>query len=423
MFDGKAYLTENHGEGYDAAYHVIGLTTDIEKALEFSVKKYDGKFEKKENAKKHQYEYYPADTIYVISKLGTYDAKKKDYVPVEDTLKVLAYTFVNQWNEPLAYGDVNANKEQGYRSLVTYKDGDDTKKYATAGLTKAHADAQKFAIRFDGSESSYNLRPVDFSRKMQEETELSDEWKDEMYQIFNHEGDLVKVYAGDASIGILDNVDMYDRTENDLFVIEQTDAAIYRRLQNNVDTVSIYRNNNSKSLLYEKTTEIATDVFANFLGMENIADFTKMAPAMIADTAFVRDETYKPQYMLVVDPTIHPAGKWCEEHQSETCEHAIDVNAWTEGRFLVNLVDSAKAWDNAHVHQVGNPYKNTEGYYKLGFVQATHRNDSLIVNDERQFIGNNDNHISKFQFRYVDTEDQSFVIETSVDGTQTPGYL
>ena len=161
----------------------------------------------------------------------------------------------------------------------------------------------------------------------------------------------------------------------------------------------------------------------NFLGLENIADFTEMAPAMIADTAYVRYDTYKPQYMLVVDPTIHPAGKWCDVCESADCEHAVPTPAWTEGRFLVNLVDSAKAWDEAHKHQVGNPYKNTENYYKLGFIQATHRNDSLIVDGNRQFIGNNDNHIAKFQFRYVDTEDKSFVIETSLDGTQTPGYL
>ena len=410
VFAGKAYMTENHGEGNAAAYHVIGLTTDLGKALEFSVKKYDGKFEKKENTEKHVYEYYPADTIYVISELGTYTTTK-GYYTVEDTLKVLAYTFVNQWNEPLTYGDVNANGDKGYRSLVTYKDGNNTKKYAAAGLDKAHADALKFAIRFDGNEGCYNLRPVAFSRVKQTETNLSKDWKDEMYQIFNQDEDLVKMYAGDASIGILSNVDLYNRTENDLFVIEQ------------VDTISIYRNDNNKSLLYEKVTEIAKDVFANFLGMENIADFTDMAPAMIADTAYVRYETYKPQYMLVVDPTIHPAGKWCEEHQSATCEHAIPTKAWTEGRFLVNLVDSAKVWDADHVHQVGNPYKNTEGYYKLGFVQAIHRHDSLIVNGKPQFIGNNNNHIAKFQFRYVDTEDQSFVIETSLDGTLTPGYL
>ena len=430
VFDGKAYLTENHSDAKDAAYHVIGLTTDVEKALEFSVKKYDGKYEKKENTTSHIYEYYPADTIYVVSTLGYYNTKTKDYDTKLDTLKVLAYSFVNQWNEPLAYGDVNANGDLGYKSLVKFDLTEDGKKVtyeaSKTDLTKSHEAAQKFAIRLDGDNGNYNLRPVEFSRFMQKETSLSSTWKDEMYQIFDNkeeEGDLVKMYAGDASIGIMDNVALYDRTENDLFTIEGVDSDIYRRLANNVDTVSIYRNYNEKSLLYEKTTEISDDVFVNFLGMENIADFTKMAPAMIADTAYVRNETYKPQYMLIVDPTIHPAGKWCDVCNSDDCEHAVDVPAWTEGRILVNLVDSAKAWDEANKHQVGNPYKNTEGYYKLGFVQATHRKDSLIVNGKRQFIGNNDNHIAKFQFRYADTEDKSFVIETSLDGTQTPGYL
>ena len=421
VFDGKAYLTENHNDANNAAYHVIGLTTDAENALEFSVKKYDGKYEKTENKNVHKYVYTPADTIYVVSTLSYCNAKGK-YDTKSDTLKVLAYSFVNQWNEPLAYGDVNANGDEGYKSLVTYKDNNgNTLKYATAGLETAHAGAQKFAIRLDGNNGNYNLRPVTKTYSAYTEGGKPADWK--AYQIFNNDDDLVKMYAGDASIGIMDNVDLYDRTENDLFTIEGVDSDIYRRLANNVDTVSIYRNYNEKSLLYEKTTEIADDVFVNFLGMENIADFTKMAPAMIADTAYVRNETYKPQYMLIVDPTIHPAGKWCEEHQSATCEHAVDVPAWTEGRILVNLVDSAKAWDEANKHQVGNPYKNTEGYYKLGFVQATHRNDSLIVNGKRQFIGNNDNHIAKFQFRYADTEDKSFVIETSLDGTQTPGYL
>ena len=427
VFDGKAYLTENHNDANDAACHVIGLTTDAENALEFSVKKYDGKYEKKENTTTHAYEYYPADTIYVVSELGYYNTKKKEYDTKLDTLKVLAYSFVNQWNEPLAYGDVNANGDLGYKSLVKFDLTEDDKtvtyEASKTNLTKSHEAAQKFAIRLDGDNGNYNLRPVKFSRFMQDEKSLHSNWKDEMYQIFNNDGDLVKMYAGDASIGIMDNVDLYDRTENDLFTIEGVDSDIYRRLANNVDTVSIYRNYNEKSLLYEKTTEIADDVFVNFLGMENIADFTKMAPAMIADTAYVRNETYKPQYMLIVDPTIHPAGKWCDVCNSDDCEHAVDVPAWTEGRILVNLVDSAKAWDEANKHQVGNPYKNTEGYYKLGFVQATHRNDSLIVNGKRQFIGNNDNHIAKFQFRYADTEDKSFVIETSLDGTQTPGYL
>ena len=415
VFDGKAYLTENHSDAKDAEYHVVGLTTDVENALKFSVKKYDGKYERTENTDIHKYEYHPADTIYVVSKLGYYNTKKKAYDTKLDTLKVLAYTFVNQWNEPLAYGEVNANGDQGYRSLVTYKDGDKTLKYANAGLEKAHKDAQKFAMRFDGD--NYNLRPVTFAYTTQTEGDIEDGWK--AYQEFNDDEDLVKMYSGDASIGIMDNVDLYDRTENDLFTFEQTDAEIYRRLVNNVDTISIYRNDNDKSLLYEKTMKINDTTSVNFLGLENIADFTEMAPAMIADTAYVRNDTYKPQYMLVVDPTIHPAGKWCDVCESDDCEHAVPTPAWTEGRFLVNLKDSAAAWADAHKHQLGNPYVNEEGYNKLGFVQGIHRNDSLIIasDNKKIFVGDNNDNIAKFQFRYKDITEGSFVIETA------DGYL
>ena len=426
VFNANAYLTENHDVDETENFHVVGLDTDDTKALTFTAKEYseESKVVRQDD---HTDWYYPTDSIYVISTMNYWDAEEESYIPVKDTLKVVTYSFVNQWNEPLVYEESTEYAgKPAYMSQVYYdKVADEGKtgkpeyvKFANASLEKAHKYADKFALRKDGTK--LNLRPVEFDRTYQEEGAFD---KNKNYQVFRFGQEIEKVYAGDASLGVLDRVDLYDRTENDLFVVEETSENIYRRLANNVDTVSIYRNYNEKSLLYEKTTEIADDVFVNFLGMENIADFTKMAPAMIADTAYVRNETYKPQYMLIVDPTIHPAGKWCEEHQSSTCEHAVDVPAWTEGRILVNLVDSAKAWDEANKHQVGNPYKNTEGYYKLGFVPAIHRNDSLIVNGKRQFIGNNDNHIAKFQFRYADTEDKSFVIETSLDGTQTPGYL
>ena len=430
VFDSQAYLTENHADTTDPNAHVIGLETERDNALVFNMKKYSAERNLKDEQSDHSYKYHPTDSIYVISKLGFYNTKTKKQEFKSDTLKVVTYSFVNQYNEPLMYGAVTGAEKACYYSDV-YKTDDKKEKYAS--LAEAHEAAQKFAVRYDNNSiTKYNLRPVALCKEAFNEKEyVSGNKNDEdLYQEFAYytytddsHNDWNKMYAGDATLGILANTSLYDRTENDLFVIEETESEVYRRLANNVDTVSIYRNYNEKSLLYEKTTEIADDVFVNFLGMENIADFTKMAPAMIADTAYVRNETYKPQYMLIVDPTIHPASKWCDVCESDDCEHAVDVPAWTEGRFLVNLVDSAKAWDEANKHQVGNPYKNTEGMYKLGFVQATHRNDSLIVNGKRQFIGNNDNHIAKFQFRYADTEDKSFVIETSLDGTQTPGYL
>ena len=431
VFDNVAYLTENHDDAKDTQYHTIGLNPEKEDALVFNIKKYNETRDLKDEQADHTYDYHPTDSIYVISKLGFYNTKTKKYDTTQDTLKVLAYTFVNQFNEPLqGLQPTDATTAEG-DAFVSDVYNDDGKKYTS--VAEAHANAIKFAVRMDNGK--YNLRPLYTWKEEFNETEynkVNGKTSVDLYQEFSlpyygegvyYTGNYSKMYAGDALNGILSNIELYSRTENDLFDIEETETEVYRRLANNVDTISIYRNDNEKSLLYEKYMKVNDTTSVSFLGMENIADFTKMAPAMIADTAYVRYDTYKPQYMLVVDPTIHPAGKWCEEHQSSTCEHAVPVNAWTEGRFLVNLVDSAKAWDEAHKHQVGNPYKNSEGYYKLGFVQATHRNDSLIVNDKKQFIGNNDNHIAKFQFRYVDTEDQSFVIETSLDGTQTPGYL
>ena len=433
VFGNVAYLTENHDDAKDAQYHTIGLNPEIEDALVFNIKKYNAARNLKDEQKDHTYNYHPTDSIYVVSNLGFYNTKTKKYDTTQDTLKVLAYTFVNQFNEPLqGLQPTDATTTEGDAFVSDVYNGDG-KKYTS--VAEAHENAKKFVVRMDNGK--YNLRPLytwkeEFNETVynkkdgktsadlyQEFTLWQEDENSNVWRIDNYG----KMYAGDALNGILSNTELYDRTENDLFVIEETESEVYRRLVNNVDTISIYRNNNEKSLLYEKTMKINDTTSVNFLGLENIADFTEMAPAMIADTAYVRNDTYKPQYMLVVDPTIHPAGKWCDVDSSSTCAHAVPVPAWTEGRFLVNLVDSAKAWDEAHKHQVGNPYKNTENYYKLGFIQATHRNDSLIVDGNRQFIGNNDNHIAKFQFRYVDTEDKSFVIETSLDGTQTPGYL
>ena len=177
---------------------------------------------------------------------------------------------------------------------------------------------------------------------------------------------------------------MYDRTENDLFVVEETSKAIYRSLEganaNGLDTISIYRDENNKSLLYEKTVTLTADndKVVNFLGMENIADFTKMAPAMLADIAYVRYETYMPQYLLVVDPTIVPAGKWCDVHQTADCEHAVPTKGLVSGRFLVSLADTAAVWADANKHKAGNPYLNSENLPKLGFVQATQDRKSVV---------------------------------------------
>ena len=208
---------------------------------------------------------------------------------------------------------------------------------------------------------------------------------------------------------MLSNTNYLNREENDLFVVEPTEKPMYRTVINPLDTISIFRDDNSQSVLFEHNT---------FLGMENLSQYPEIAKAMIADTAYVRNNTYRPQYMLVVGADITPAGKWCPIHGDDpTCPdaHKVETSGWVEGRYLVNLVDTAIAWDAANKHKDNNPYINSEKYYRLGFVQAKHINDSLVIasTNDTLYVGSEDYNQAKFAFRYVDQEAGSFVIETA----------
>ena len=203
---------------------------------------------------------------------------------------------------------------------------------------------------------------------------------------------------------------------------------MYRRLENvvpgtSLDTISIYRQGNNKEVLYENGL---------FLGMNNQVQFPAIASAMVADSAYAPASTYRPQYMLMVEPNYVPAGTWCPEHGfNPGCSHEQDIEGYTEGRYLVNLKDTAIAWEDANKHGGINPYTNTEGYVKLAFVPAKHIKDTLIINSDNNKLTVNTAAFNeaKFAFRYVDADAKSFVIETAdynlADGKikKTPGYL
>ena len=352
------WTAENH-----KANHVIGLEKDVEDATAWRLDLNTYIFE-------NQYgdEFIKVDTVYVPTELSYWHVKSatnKFWDTKIDTLKILSYSLKNQSNEETV----------GYDS--------DEKAYA---CNKASA---RFVFKEIGEQ--YNLIQLI-------ETEYDKDTRHNRYTLTNAR----KVYGGDsANKGLLDYTsEVYDKVENDLFVVEATEAPLYRTITP-FDTISIYRQENEKQLLFED---------GEFLGLKNAAQF-EINPAMFVDTAYVRNNTYRPQYMLMFNPDITPAGKWCEEHQSATCEHAVPTKGWVEGRYLVNLKDSAIAYEDLHV----NKYVNTENYYKLGFVQATHKNDSLVIasSNDSIYVGDANYNVAKFAFRIVNNETNEFKIETA----------
>ena len=249
-----------------------------------------------------------------------------------------------------------------------------------------------------------------------------------------------KIYGAQNVAELVKADGAYEFTQNDIFVVVDADAQMYRGDFSNtgvLDTIKIFRNDDNSYVLYEKgallTAKDGKTAIEGFLGMENINDpkYADMHAAMLADTAFYSN-TFRPQYMLAVDAEIvndgwtcplnpeHNTQAWREENGGH-CADAVKDRPYIQGRYLVNLVDSAVAATNAGVKFADNKfvheYYNTQAtpYYRLGFVQAKHIGDSLIIastNDTINLKNNPEDQVCTFAFRYVDAERDAFTIET-----------
>ena len=119
----------------------------------------------------------------------------------------------------------------------------------------------------------------------------------------------------------------------------------------------------------------------NYLGIENKSDLT-------TDEGFYVDKVAKsskvmPQYLFAVAADSVPAYTYCNKdgHGSHginpTCDHAVAYPGYVEGRFLINFNDSIY---DAMINKLNNADKyKSNGYTRLGFVEAVHRGDSLYV--------------------------------------------
>ena len=235
---------------------------------------------------------------------------------------------------------------------------------------------------------------------------------------------------------------LYRFVQNDQFVIVDAAAQQYRGdfSESKLDTIKVFRNVDDSYVMYEQGALLAEGktALAGFLGMENFNDsnFAEKNAALLADTAF-HANTYRPQYMLAVGTKAVPAGKVCPIHGDDpTCPdaHKVATKGYITGRYLVNLVDSAKAATKAGVKDANNKYiyqqdLNGKPYYRLGFVQAKHEGDSLMISATKDTIDlkNAGDKVCAFAFKYTDKTREAFTIETLYDvkanGTPIRGYV
>ena len=388
IYDGQAWFTTNK-DG------VVVINTDEDKAIEITAA--NGEVAKK-------------DTAEVKSTVNYYvngEKKSKDYI-----LKVPVYTFASK------AGELGLNGEDQYWFDAT---------------------ADIFAIRKDGAH--WNLRPVTVAADVAT-MECS------------------KVYASTSGNGYLKKVNgLYTETTNDLFDVVEKNRPVYRRLgvtvtdefTGKVDTAKFFRTNEvSDYYLYENTMNRNTqggERSLNFLGESHLNDLPASAALpFLIDTAYVRNNTTKPLYMLAVRDAEWVEGtpfKPCDKEDNhgydengnaltaEQCPHATPaVPGYRKAHYLVALTDSIGT-DNDMVQ-----YKNKT---RLAFVPATHfENDTLVIEsskftnkkkevakDSLSFIdkdGKQQMNAATFAFRLVNPKDVDndgegdFYIETEVNG-------
>ena len=251
-----------------------------------------------------------------------------------------------------------------------------------------------------------------------------------------------KLYGAFNVSELVRSQNAYEFVQNDQFVIVDAAAQQYRGdfSESKLDTIKVFRNVDDSYVMYEQGALLAEGktAIAGFLGMENFNDknFVEKNAALLADTA-IHANTYRPQYMLAVGTKAVPAGKVCPIHGDDpTCPdaHKVATKGYITGRYLVNLVDSAKAATKAGVKDADNKYiyqqySNNEPYYRLGFVQAKHEGDSLMISATKDTIDlkNAGDKVCAFAFKYTDKTREAFTIETlydvDADGTPNRGYV
>ena len=427
---GTAYV------GKDADDNVI-LTQDVNEAIEFRVKQMSHDFEDHDGIA-------APDTLQHYTSFMNVDKDGELYVDV-DTLQFFHYALYENFSEKYLMYNTKTKK---------FQLSDES--YTGNGHENFDQEGAKYAFvvkaREDGSYILVRDYAIDYDECLNDAThdhEIQKNWNNEnatfdnvfevnfgkdAYTLYDEDGNIDekdrsykangqahKLYAGTQKDGFLtDMADIYNYNDNDRITIEATNKVEYMKFNAGLDTVKISLQRQPNFFLYEHNVN-----GTNFLSMEHVADVEDMKAAIFVDTAYVRGGTDRPQYLLAVGAN-HVDAEWDNHDDSpEIPVHMIHPDT-TYGRFLVNMVDSAKAWKasvktNPYIHEE----LNGNYYYRLAFIDGLHYNDKLYLNNEDETVidlSNNNEKVCTFSFRYVDEEREGVKIETTYDG-KTRGWL
>ncbi len=261
----------------------------------------------------------------------------------------------------------------------------------------------------------------------------------------------------------IDNIDAdwEDELRVSAFEAEVNDSPLYRRFNgangeygtsaNAPLNLKFFRHNNDQEFLFEnyssanKYRDGLKDNSISFLGVNNAMQFAESETrsyTMYVDTAYVRNNTRMPQYLIGVRPEVVPGDTiWCNAtsaHHHETladslaCDHTVFTIGFTRAMYLFNAQDSV---DAKNYDYQGKVSYGAQGYTRLAFKDAVHAKDSLFIlkpgvttkqiedanfKDTELFtdtiaLDNNAHKNVVFQFRLIDEANNRFLIESEAD--------
>ena len=206
---------------------------------------------------------------------------------------------------------------------------------------------------------------------------------------------------------------IYNWVSNAQLQLDYQDYNIYRNVAPTApDTMAIYRTEYQDEFLFEKN---------GFLGMT--VDDRGYNAALFIDTAYVRNNTEKPLFMIGLRPEITPETVYCPIHGVDAgCahEHLDTIPGYVDADYLTVLADSSAF----HAAELDNKFLANKAYTKLSFVAARHNVDTITVaaDGNKTTISQNVQHPMVFAFRIVDQATQDFIIE-GVDLTNNKAPL